>query len=165
MQTEMKAALGATILVVLLVRAVAADPTVQQAQEALKAQGFYYGEVTGQKNADTTAAIRRFQIRNGLQVTGELNDETMHALKSVSSSAAATATPSSHVDPARALANPTSPPVAPPNGPVHSPLPAVAFTGAFRNTPYELAPPDVQRRVIIGAQSVLRHRGYFKGAV
>src|SRR5437868_12356576 len=94
MQTEMKAAFGAAILGVVLAQSVVADPTVQQAQEALKAQGFYYGEVTGQKNADTTAAIRRFQIRNGLQVTGELNDETLLALKSPSSSAGAgTATP------------------------------------------------------------------------
>ena len=163
MQTEMKAALGAAILGVLLVQSVVADPTVQQAQEALKAQGFYYGEVTGQKNADTTAAIRRFQIRNGLQVTGELNDETLLALKSPSSSAAAgTATPTPQTNASEGSAN-TS--IAPRNGPVYSPAPAVAAAGAFRNTPYETAPPEVQRRVIIGAQTLLRRRGYFKGAI
>ena len=31
-------------------------------------------------NATLTAAIRRYQIRNGLQVTGELNDETLQSL-------------------------------------------------------------------------------------
>ena len=43
-----------------------ADPAVQSAQQKLKDGGFYYGEINGQKDADTTAAIRRYQIRNGL---------------------------------------------------------------------------------------------------
>ena len=57
--------------------------------QALKDQGFYYGEITGEKNADTTAAIRRYQIRNGLQITGDLNDETMRSLKSGAGSTSA----------------------------------------------------------------------------
>ena len=57
-----------------------ADDTIASAQQALKDQGFYYGEVTGEKNADTSAAIRRYQIRNGLQITGELDDETGRSL-------------------------------------------------------------------------------------
>lgn len=166
MQTEMKTALGAAILGVLIAQSVVADPTLQQAQEALKAQGFYYGDVTGQKNADTTAAIRRFQIRNGLQVTGELNDETLLALKSPSSSAAAgTATATPQTNASKGSANPSVAPVAPRNGPVYSPAPAVASAGTFRNTPYETAPPEVQRHVIIGAQTLLHRRGYFKGAI
>ena len=166
MQTEMKAALGAVILSVLMAQSVAADPAVQQAQEALKEQGFYYGEVTGQKNADTTAAIRRFQIRNGLQVTGELNDETVLALKSASSSAAAgtaRATPQTNVP--EALANSSVAPVMPRNGSPYSAAPAISSGGAFSNTPYETAPPELQRRVIVGAQTLLRRRGYFKGAI
>jgi len=42
-------------------------------QQALKDQGFYYGEINGETNANLSAAIRRYQIRNGLQVNGELN--------------------------------------------------------------------------------------------
>lgn len=57
-----------------------ADDTIASAQQALKDQGFYYGEVTGEKNADTGAAIRRYQIRNGLQITGELDAETVRSL-------------------------------------------------------------------------------------
>src|SRR6201998_4419763 len=57
-----------------------ADAMMENVQQALKDQGFYYGEVTGNKDADTTAAIRRYQIRNGLQVTGDLNDETLKSL-------------------------------------------------------------------------------------
>src|ERR1700724_3403833 len=64
---------------------VRADQAIENAQQALKDQGFYYGEITGEKNADTTAAIRRYQIRNGLQVTGDLNDETIRALGVASS--------------------------------------------------------------------------------
>jgi peptidoglycan hydrolase-like protein with peptidoglycan-binding domain len=139
---------------------------VQQAQESLKEQGFYYGEVTGQKNADTTAAIRRFQIRNGLQVTGELNDETMLALKSPSASApVGTTTPTPQTSTSEGSTNSSIAPVAPRNGPLNSPAPAVSSAGVFSNTPYEMAPPEVQRRVIIGAQTLLRHRGYFKGAI
>src|SRR5437660_10298791 len=57
-----------------------ADQAIQNVQQALKDQGFYYGEITGTKDADTTAAIRRYQIRNGLQITGDLNDETLKSL-------------------------------------------------------------------------------------
>src|SRR5437588_899330 len=59
---------------------VLADPAIENVQQALKDQGFYYGEITGQKDADTTAAIRRYQIRNGLQITGDLNEETLKSL-------------------------------------------------------------------------------------
>ena len=74
------------------------DQVIESVQQALKNQGFYYGEVTGEKNADLTAAIRRYQIRNGLQVNGELNNETLQSLGINSSAsaqpAAKTASPS-----------------------------------------------------------------------
>src|SRR3954471_19546505 len=57
-----------------------ADPAVESAQKKLKDDGFYYGEINGKKDADTTAAIRRYQIRNGLQINGELNPETLRSL-------------------------------------------------------------------------------------
>ena len=65
-----------------------ADQLVESVQRALKDQGFYYGEVTGEMNANVSAAIRRYQIRNGLQVNGELNSETLQSL-GINSSAAA----------------------------------------------------------------------------
>ncbi len=52
---------------------VMADQAIESIQQKLKDQGFYYGEINGKKDADTTAAIRRYQIRNGLQITGEIN--------------------------------------------------------------------------------------------
>ena len=57
-----------------------ADQTTSMVQQALKEQGFYYGDVNGEKTADTTAAIRRYQIRNGLQITGEIDAETLRSL-------------------------------------------------------------------------------------
>src|SRR5437879_11501677 len=59
---------------------VQADQLVESVQQALKDAGFYYGDISGEMNANLTAAIRRYQIRNGLQVTGELNDETLQSL-------------------------------------------------------------------------------------
>ena len=76
----MKRKIATAILAGALAQLALADSTVQQAQEELKAQGYYFGQIDGDKNADTIAAIRRFQIRNGLQVTGELNEETLRAL-------------------------------------------------------------------------------------
>src|SRR6185312_4001492 len=64
-----------------------ADQTIADVQRALKDQGFYYGSITGQKDADTTAAIRRYQIRNGLQITGDLDDETSRSIKSAGTTA------------------------------------------------------------------------------
>ena len=68
-----------------------ADEQVRAVQDQLKAQGFYYGNVDGDLGSETSAAIRRYQIRNGLQVTGTLTQETLGALK-VGGSAPATAT-------------------------------------------------------------------------
>jgi peptidoglycan hydrolase-like protein with peptidoglycan-binding domain len=57
-----------------------ADDQTRALQQRLKDQGFYYGEVDGQGGDETSAAIRRYQIRYGLKVTGQLNDETLHSL-------------------------------------------------------------------------------------
>lgn len=56
------------------------DELTKSVQQKLKDQGFFYGEATGQPGSETDAAIRRYQIRYGLKVTGGLNDETMHSL-------------------------------------------------------------------------------------
>jgi peptidoglycan hydrolase-like protein with peptidoglycan-binding domain len=58
-----------------------ADDQVAAVQQELKDQGFYYGQVDGQGGPETTAAIRRYQIRNGLQVDGALNKQTLDSLK------------------------------------------------------------------------------------
>jgi peptidoglycan hydrolase-like protein with peptidoglycan-binding domain len=75
------------VVVLSLVGSVRADQTIQSVQQALTDQGFYYGNVTGDKSAETSAAIRRYQIRNGLQVNGEINSETLRSLNVNSNSA------------------------------------------------------------------------------
>jgi peptidoglycan hydrolase-like protein with peptidoglycan-binding domain len=68
------------LALLLLGSAVFANDQIRNVQTELKALGFYYGEVNGQANSETTAAIRRYQIRNGLEVTGSLDEETLAAI-------------------------------------------------------------------------------------
>lgn len=58
-----------------------ADELTKNVQGSLKEQGFFYGDVTGVNGPETIAAVKRFQIRNGLEVTGTINKETLDALK------------------------------------------------------------------------------------
>jgi len=68
------------LLCVMMANSLWADDLTRAIQQRLKDQGFYYGEVDGQGGEETSAAIRRYQIRYGLRVTGQLNDETLHSL-------------------------------------------------------------------------------------
>src|SRR5213082_620616 len=104
----MKLRIAVVVLVAALVAGARADQVVQNVQQALKDQGFYYGEVTGDKDADTTAAIRRYQIRNGLQITGDLNEETLKSLGVNSSGAHAIVKASPTQAPAASVAPKTS---------------------------------------------------------
>lgn len=56
------------------------DDQISNAQTVLKTQGFYYGEVDGKFSPETSAALKRYQIRNGLDVTGTLTQQTLQAL-------------------------------------------------------------------------------------
>ena len=170
----MKRKIGTAILASALAQLALADSTVQQAQEELKEQGYYFGEINGDKNADTIAAIRRFQIRSGLQITGELDQETLRALHGASASSTAATTPTPQPRNLEDSGN-TTERVAPATSPPRDlqtyraqpapaePAPAESATSIFRNTPYEMAPPEFQQRVVIGAQTQLRRRGFYKG--
>jgi peptidoglycan hydrolase-like protein with peptidoglycan-binding domain len=57
-----------------------ADELTKSVQSELKNQGFYYGEVTGLNSPETAAAVKRYQIRNGLEATGTLTPDTLEAL-------------------------------------------------------------------------------------
>jgi len=158
-----------------------ADQLVESVQQALKDEGFYYGEVNGDMNANLTAAIRRYQIRNGLQVSGELNDETLRSLglKSSGSSQpttrAASPTPAAGPAPGEPPSDGTetaspAPPIlpfnnAPPGQQVFpsTPLGPASTPGAvFADTPFATAPPGVQRNVIVSAQIVLARYGLYR---
>lgn len=58
----------------------AAKDDVREVQTKLKDGGFYFGEIDGALSSDLSAAITRYQIRNGLQITGNLNLETSKLL-------------------------------------------------------------------------------------
>jgi peptidoglycan hydrolase-like protein with peptidoglycan-binding domain len=155
-----------------------ADQMTESVQQALKDQGFYYGEITGQMNANLTAAVRRYQIRNGLQVNGELNSETLQSLGINSStstqpaaklvSPAPTAPKPGEQSPMQGT-NVTPAPVQPfPNAPQDQPVypsnpvaPDISTTGPLARTPFETAPPDVQHNVIVSAQIALARRGLY----
>lgn len=154
-----------------------ADQLVESVQQALKDQGFYYGEVTGEMNANVTAAIRRYQIRNGLQVSGQLNPETLQSLGIQSSAAAPTTAtkpappgPATQVKPDGQQANEPqnespAPPAqgfanAPPDQQVYPSNPATAG-GVFAGTPFQAAPPGVQRNILLAAQIALARQGLY----
>ena len=158
-----------------------ADQLVESVQQALKDQGFYYGEINGETNANLTAAIRRYQIRNGLQVSGELNSETLQSLGINSSASAQPATrpaspgPAEPAKPSGSPSNETanaSPPApiqpfgsSPQDQQIYpsSPMtPGTSQGGIFAGTPFEAAPAGVQRNVVLSAQVALARRGLYR---
>jgi photosystem II stability/assembly factor-like uncharacterized protein len=58
----------------------ASSDTVMQAQEALKAAGYHFGESDGKAGSATTAAVKKFQGDRHLPVTGKLDSITLAAL-------------------------------------------------------------------------------------
>ena len=80
---SMLAVLSCTMLVVILamvaVPAQDAD-TITKVQKALKGKGFDPGSIDGLMGPRTSKALRDFQIQNDIQVTGEINKETLDRL-------------------------------------------------------------------------------------
>jgi len=154
-----------------------ADSAVQSAQQKLKDGGFYYGEINGQKDAETAAAIRRYQIRNGLQITGELNAETLRSLGVTSKPASTPAPRPLHTPgpPPPDYVTPTPAPrtTAPPQPQTNEdyedapepPPPRVESATIFGGTPYEAAPPQVQQDIVARAQMVHLRLGYYRDAI
>jgi len=197
-----------------------ADEQTQEVQQALKDQGFYYGTVDGQPGPETDAAVRRYQIRQGLEVTGKLDAQTLASLnlggdsKSDSNTVEAVPPPPSDTADSQAAPTDTPPPkvvqsdhdflknqssaatptpwpeeqqpdrtqpVAPDTqeqAPEPPPAPEVAqpappvnegqtvppeYANFFRKTPYETAPPVVQRSTIQQAQVRLARHGFYQG--
>jgi peptidoglycan hydrolase-like protein with peptidoglycan-binding domain len=153
----------AILILIVSVAAIRADQSLESVQQALKEQGFYYGEITGEKNADTTAAIRRFQIRHGLQITGELNEETLRLLGSApSASSQPSATPAPSANAGISESRDESSPQTTPLNPATVAPPA---EGLFASTPYENASPDVQRNVVVSAQIALARYDLYRGEI
>ena len=163
----MKRALLFVVLALCGVKLLPADQTIRSLQQTLKDQGFYYGTVTGDKSAETTAAIRRYQIRNGLQVTGELNEETSRSVNSSSNSVASASQPASKpaaIQPNSARPDPraglsqSSPPAS-----VNQSEQSLETNPRYSASFYQSAPLRVNRSIIAGAQYQLISRGYYRG--
>jgi peptidoglycan hydrolase-like protein with peptidoglycan-binding domain len=145
-----------------------ADQTIRSLQQILKDKGLYYGAVTGEKSAETSAAIRRYQIRNGLKVTGEVNEETSRSLSSSTNSVAAVS--KSSTKPAT-----TQPTGIPPNAgsllthnspPSSSGQSEVSATNpSYLTSFYHSTPARMNRRIIAEAQYQLTSRGYYRGRI
>ncbi|MEJ0067943.1 MAG: peptidoglycan-binding domain-containing protein [Pseudomonadota bacterium] len=61
-------------------RAALAGDDVRQAQQALRAQGFYRGPIDGIYGPQTRSAVEQYQRRNGLRDTAALDADTMARL-------------------------------------------------------------------------------------
>jgi peptidoglycan hydrolase-like protein with peptidoglycan-binding domain len=163
-----------------------ADDLTRAIQQRLKDQGFYYGEVDGQGGDETSAAIRRFQIRHGLQVTGQLDDETLRSLDISRKSAPRPgsgdrengssfsdrsneeydAQAPRQYDP-RTLPQPEGPNnysemQQPPSA---APRVLTSFSQLFAATIYERSPAQIQENVLYAVQGELMRSGFFRGVI
>ena len=176
-------------LLLLSVAPLRADELTKNVQTELKELGFFYAEVNGNAGAETTAAIRRFQIRNGYEVTGTLTKETLQGLGMGAKDAPAKVAPAPVKKDApvhlrrdetveesdrdflrreaakqRSARDPsTVSPPAPLNAP---PDPGRAdYSHIFASTPYESAPAAVQVSTVRSAQSQLARGGFYRAAI
>ena len=163
----MKRAIAHLLVAMCVAGAVRADQTTQSVQQTLKDQGFYYGNVTGDKSAETTAAIKRYQIRNGLQVTGEINPEILRSLN-VNSNQAASSQPASKPavtqpnlsrpsDNSHVAENPTQ-------GSSSEPDRRLEENPLFAGAPNQAASRRISARAAVAeVQRQLMSRGYYRG--
>jgi peptidoglycan hydrolase-like protein with peptidoglycan-binding domain len=165
----MKRTIAHLFLAVCVASLVRADQTVQSVQQALKDQGFYYGNVTGDKSTETTAAIRRYQIRNGLQVTGEIDPETLRSLnvnsnpvsslQPTSKSAVTQSDTARHDDNSRVGQNSSPGSSSEPDRPLEA-------NRALDGAPNQSVSRGINERITVAeVQRQLMSRGYYRGRI
>lgn len=151
-----------------------ADDTLRKVQQALHDQGFYYGAVDGAPGDETTQAVRRYQIRNGLEVTGQLNEETLRSIAKTGAAPDKSAAVANRPSPAPTIngeEDDDDPPVARRPASSRPDLrvapgavrPSSSLMDLFAGTPYEFAPPPVQADVLRRAQFRLLRSGFYGG--
>lgn len=74
------AALGFLLLFPAGVSTTRADDTVRRAQEELRKRNLYFGDIDGVANRGTVGALKRYQDRKRLAITGEVDGETLSSL-------------------------------------------------------------------------------------
>lgn len=139
-----------------LVSVAQADQLVASVQKKLSNLGFYSGTVDGEMGSQTAAAIRRYQLAENLNVTGQLNPQTLKSLGLSMPAVKEVPPPSSRPS--------SRPPQQQPPPP--APVPEyVAIANVFKGGPYITAPPEVQISTIRQAQKTLKLLGYYGGPV
>ena len=58
----------------------ASKDQIKQAQDILRQRGFYSGESTGKLDPTTREGLRKYQVAEGLKVTGTLNAATLQKM-------------------------------------------------------------------------------------
>src|SRR4051794_29323255 len=58
-----------------------ADGGIRSIQEELRRRNLYFGDIDGQMSEQLRAALKRYQERKGLSVTGETDEETSSSLR------------------------------------------------------------------------------------
>src|SRR4051812_722616 len=71
--------LGATFLIA-MIGALLGGENLRGGESRLHDDGYYFGEIDGTFNTALAAALTRYQIRNGLPITGQLDVDTSKAL-------------------------------------------------------------------------------------
>ena len=177
------------LLLLLPIAVLRADELTKNVQTELKELGFFYAEVNGAAGTETTAAIRRFQIRNGYEVTGTLTKETLKGLGLGGNDAPAKTTPAPakkdepiHLrrdetdqesdrnflrQESTRQRTPRDPSTVSPPAPLNPPPdPGMAdYSHIFAHTPYESAPSEVQVQTLRKAQGLLARGGFYRAAI
>jgi peptidoglycan hydrolase-like protein with peptidoglycan-binding domain len=171
-------------LAVFMTGSLLGDEQTRVLQERLREQGFYYGEVDGHEGDETSAAIRRYQIRHGLRVTGQANDETLRSL-GISSDGGTRPAPDYQDDrryynqeqtdqyyrrqPGRPYIERQQPvpddyqDAEPPA--YRMPGVATTYPRLFAGTIYGGAPAQLQVNVLFAVQGELLRKGFYRGVV
>jgi peptidoglycan hydrolase-like protein with peptidoglycan-binding domain len=165
-----------------------ADDLTRAVQQRLKDRGFFYGEVDGQSGSETSAAIRRYQIRYGLKVNGELNQETLNSLglsannlppapaatphipepNQPNESARPNATPPAtqrHRAPSNGDEEYVDPRNYPPYGEAQPRSETPNYRVMYAGTLYAGAPGQVQQSVLQAVQNQLTRWGFYHGDI
>jgi peptidoglycan hydrolase-like protein with peptidoglycan-binding domain len=162
-----------------------ADDLTRSVQQRLKDQGFYYGNVDGRESSETTAALRRFQIRHGLKVTGQLDEPTIRSLGVTRNNPDAVPAPKKEWNWNEFSKKPSNEgydgqpevnrhPAEPEPGageewPESEPTPRIhynsTYTSLFAGTVYEGAPSQLQENVLVAVQGELSKRGFFRSTI
>ncbi len=123
-----------------------ADEALRRVQQSLRDQGFYYGPIDGSPGDETTQALRRYQIRNGLTVSGQLNDETRRSIERTGASNSVSGNRSANGNEDQSTPAPLSTPSrrVPPTTTYATPTPAPAYRPPPRSQPNPDSQDDVE---------------------